>query len=137
MNTTNNSPAMTEEFPKTQLWRESVIFKKLIPHFDLNTLSRSVWILSQLTASVSELQQKKSTWVKINCRENCLNTSLFAYCNVVYYIHRWIFSRFSTRLMVISIEIDYQYISSLTQWTILPNSKTENCDYLFSFCQRY
>ena len=38
------------------------------------------------------------------------------------------FHFFSLSLMVFSTEMGYQYMSSLTQWTIVSNSKIGNCD---------
>ena len=81
-----------------------------------------------------ETSAEKSPWTKICYMENCLNTSIFTYKNVVYYIQLLIFSHFSTSLMVVYIEMGYLYVSALTQWTIVPNSKIENCDCLFCFC---
>ena len=53
-------PTIIEKFPKRQLWGGSVLSKKLISYFDMNVLSRTVWILSQLTAFILKLQQKIS-----------------------------------------------------------------------------
>ena len=92
-----------------------------------------VWILSQFTAFVLKLQQKnlhgqKSTVWKSAIIPQYLNTrmlSIIFSCGF--------FLLFSTSLVVVSIEMGYQYVSSLTQWTIVPNSKIENCDCLFMF----
>ena len=136
--TTNEQPGqpstMIEKFSRRQLWGGCAISRKLISNFDLNVFSIVVWILSQLTAFVLKLQlknihgQKSTVWKTALIPQYLLTRMLSIISSIGF------FSHFSTRLMVVSIEMGYQYVSSLTQWTILPNSKIDNCDCLFCFC---
>ena len=56
-----------------------MISKKLIPHFNLKDFLRVVWILSELTAFVFKLQQKKRHGQKSTVWKTTLNTSIFTY----------------------------------------------------------
>ena len=84
-----------------------MILKKLISHFDVNVFPRVVWILSQPTAFLLKLQQKNLRGQKcIACKTALVPQYLLECCLLC--------QLFSASLMVVSTEIGYQYVSSLT-----------------------
>ena len=66
----------------------------------------------QLTAFVLQLQQKNLHGQKSTLWKTGLILNIFLLECFVYYIQLWNFSLFSKSLMVVSIEMCYQYVSS-------------------------
>ena len=135
MNTRSNPQNNDREIPKKTAMRRKCDFKKLISHFDLNVFWRVVWILSQIAPIVLKLRQKNlhgqksAIWKTALIPQYLLTRKLS--------IISWVFSLFSASLTVVSTEMGYQYVSSLTQLTMALISKIEKCDCLFCFCQSY
>ena len=130
MITTNEQPGTTlsngREIPKT-LMRRWVPRTAIRRTCDFKKVNITLWPECFLDSCLEKNQQKNLHGQKTTVWK----TALIPQSD---YIQLWIFSLFSTSLMVVPIEMGYQYVSSLTQWAIVPNSKIENRDCLFCFC---
>ena len=92
-----------------------MISKKLILHFDLNVFWRVVWIFSQLTTFVLKFQQKNFHGQKSTVCKTALIPQYLLTRMVSILFSNEFFSLFLLSLMVVSIEMGYQYVSSLIQ----------------------
>ena len=90
-----------------------MISNKLISHFDVNVFLRVVWILPQLTAFVLKLQQKNLHGQKPIAWKTALIPQ-YLHTRMWSIIFIWdFFLLFLAILIVFSIEMGHQYVSSL------------------------
>ena len=91
-----------------------MISKKLISHSDMNVFLRVVWMLSQLTTFVLKLQQKNLRGQKSILWKTVLVPQYFLTGMLSIIFNCELFSLFSANLVVVFIEMGYQYLSALT-----------------------